>query len=96
MNNKKDLKNAMNGIDTVYFICPAANPNKDKMGEKIINIAKEENNSCLTWLSINFYKKVDMEEVKIYSSNTVVTDATAPDWKVSSTFTFGSACDFLM
>jgi len=48
MNNKKDLKNAMNGIDTVYFICPAANPNKDKMGEKIINIAKEENNSCLT------------------------------------------------
>lgn len=41
MNNKKDLKEAMRGVDTIYFICSAANPNEDEIGEKMLQTAKE-------------------------------------------------------
>ncbi len=52
MNNQNDLKDAMIGIDTVYFICPAANPDEDKMGEKIINLAKEEDELYFIYHSV--------------------------------------------
>lgn len=41
MNDEKDLREAMCGVDAVYFICSAANPNEDKIGEKMILAAKE-------------------------------------------------------
>lgn len=37
----KDVAEAMKGIDTVYYICNAANPLEDKIGSNLIEIAKK-------------------------------------------------------
>ena len=43
---------AMKGIDTVYYICNAANPNEDEIGMRLINIAKREGNITFIYHSV--------------------------------------------
>lgn len=41
LNSREAAAEAMQGIDTVYFICNAANPNEDAIGAQLIETAKE-------------------------------------------------------
>ena len=48
----EDMMEAMKGIDTVYYICNAANPNEDEIGLRLINIAKREGNITFIYHSV--------------------------------------------
>lgn len=52
MNEEKDLKEAFLDVDTVYYICSAANPKEDEIGEKMIQIAKEQGNVYFVYHSV--------------------------------------------
>lgn len=52
MSKEKDLKDAFRGVDTVYFICSAANPNEDEIGELMIQVAKKMGNIYFVYHSV--------------------------------------------
>ena len=52
MSEEKDLKDAFRGVDTVYFICSAANPNEDEIGELMIQVAKKMGNIYFVYHSV--------------------------------------------
>ena len=52
MSEEKDLKDAFRGVDTVYFICSAANPNEDEIGELMIQVAKKMGNTYFVYHSV--------------------------------------------
>lgn len=41
MTNEDDLRTSLKGVDSVYYICNAANPKEDEIGAIMIKIAKE-------------------------------------------------------
>ena len=52
LNSREDAVEAINGIDTVYFICNTANPHEDEIGAHLIEIAKERGNITFIYHSV--------------------------------------------
>ena len=52
MTKEEDLREAFHGVDSVYYICSAANPNEDKIGAIMIKIAKEMENIYFVYHSV--------------------------------------------
>lgn len=52
MSEEKDLREALHGVDTVYYICSAANPNEDEIGGQMIQIAKKTGNIYFVYHSV--------------------------------------------
>lgn len=52
MSEEKDLREALLRVDTVYYICSAANPKEDEIGGQMIQIAKEMGNIYFVYHSV--------------------------------------------
>lgn len=52
MNEERDLAGAFQGIDTVYYICSAQNPEEDGIGRKMIDIAREQGEVYFVYHSV--------------------------------------------
>ena len=52
LNSREDAVEAINGIDTVYFICNTANPHEDEIGAHLIEMAKEKGNITFIYHSV--------------------------------------------
>lgn len=52
LNSRDDAVEAINGIDTVYFICNTANPHEDEIGAHLIEITKEKGNITFIYHSV--------------------------------------------
>lgn len=52
LTSRQDAANAMKGVDTVYFICNAFNPQEDKIGANLIDIAKSIRNITFIYHSV--------------------------------------------
>lgn len=52
MSEEKDLKDAFQGVDTVYYICSAANPAEDEIGGLMIQVAKKMGNIYFVYHSV--------------------------------------------
>lgn len=52
MSEEKDLREALHGVDTVYYICSAANPKEDEIGGQMLQIAKEMGNIYFVYHSV--------------------------------------------
>lgn len=52
MNREEDLAVALKGVETVYFIPPAANPREDEIGEKMIRAAKNQEGIYFVYHSV--------------------------------------------
>ncbi len=52
MSEEKDLREALHGVDTVYYICSAANPKEDEIGGQMIQIAKKMGNIYFVYHSV--------------------------------------------
>lgn len=52
MNNEDDLAAAFCGVEAVYFICPATDPNEDGIGQKMIQAAKAQGNVYFVYHSV--------------------------------------------
>lgn len=48
----KDASLAMEGIDTILFICNAANPQEDEIGASLIDLTKEQGNITFVYHSV--------------------------------------------
>ena len=49
---REDVEQAMEGIDTILFICNAANPREDEIGASLIALAKERGNITFVYHSV--------------------------------------------
>lgn len=49
---REDAEQAMEGIDTILFICNAANPREDAIGTSLIALAKERGNITFVYHSV--------------------------------------------
>ena len=52
MNLEADLAAAFQGIDTVYYICSAQNPDEDEIGRKMIEIARTKKDLYFVYHSV--------------------------------------------
>lgn len=52
LNSREAATQAIEGIDTVYFICNTANPHEDTIGAQLIEIAKEMGNVTFIYHSV--------------------------------------------
>lgn len=52
MNEEEDLASAFRGVEAVYFICPAADPNEDAIGKKMIQAAQARGNVYFVYHSV--------------------------------------------
>lgn len=52
LTSRQDAANAMKGVDTVYFICNAFNPQEDEIGANLIDIAKSIGNITFIYHSV--------------------------------------------
>jgi uncharacterized protein YbjT (DUF2867 family) len=52
MSEETDLREALHGVDTVYYICSAANPKEDEIGGQMIQIAKKMGNIYFVYHSV--------------------------------------------
>lgn len=52
MNEECDLRTAFQGVDTVYYICSAQNPEEDEIGRKTIRIAREQGDVYFVYHSV--------------------------------------------
>lgn len=52
MAEEKDFNEALHGVDTVYYICSAANPDEDKIGKQMVQIAKRKGNIYFVYHSV--------------------------------------------
>ncbi|MGN1105591.1 MAG: SDR family oxidoreductase [Huintestinicola sp.] len=52
LTSREDAANAMKGVDTVYFICNAFNPQEDEIGANLIEIAKSIGNITFIYHSV--------------------------------------------
>lgn len=52
MNKEDDLESAFRGVEAVYFICPAADPNEDGIGQKMIQAAQAQGNVYFVYHSV--------------------------------------------
>ena len=64
LNSRDDAVEAINGIDTVYFICNTANPHEDEIGVHLIEIAKERGNITFIYHSVMHSLLSDMPHHK--------------------------------
>lgn len=64
LNSCDDAVEAMNGIDTIYFICNTANPHEDEIGVHLIEIAKERGNITFIYHSVMHSLLSDMPHHK--------------------------------
>jgi len=76
MSKEKDLREAFCGVDTVYYICSAANPKEDEIGRQMIQIAREAGNTYFVYHSVlhsvlqdmpHHKKKLHMEQLLVDS-----------------------------
>lgn len=64
LNSRDDAVEAINGIDTVYFICNTANPHEDEIGVHLIEIAKERGDITFIYHSVMHSLLSDMPHHK--------------------------------
>ena len=64
LNLREDAVEAINGIDTVYFICNTANPHEDEIGAHLIETAKERGNITFIYHSVMHSLLSDMPHHK--------------------------------
>lgn len=64
LTSREDAANAMKGIDTVYFICNAFNPQEDEIGANLIEIAKSIGNITFIYHSVMHSLLSDMPHHK--------------------------------
>lgn len=64
LTSREDAVKAMNGIDTVYFICNAFNPQEDEIGANLIEIAKSIGNITFIYHSVMHSLLSDMPHHK--------------------------------
>jgi uncharacterized protein YbjT (DUF2867 family) len=76
MSKEKDLREAIHGVDTIYYICSAANPKEDEIGAQIIQIAREMGSNYFVYHSVlhsvlqempHHMKKLHMEQLVVDS-----------------------------
>lgn len=64
LNSRDDAVKAVNGIDTIYYICNTANPKEDEIGANLIEIAKEKGNITFIYHSVMHSLLSDMPHHK--------------------------------
>ncbi|MGN0609605.1 MAG: NmrA family NAD(P)-binding protein [Oscillospiraceae bacterium] len=64
LTSHKDAAKAMKGIDTVYFICNAFNPQEDEIGAELIKLAKSIGNITFIYHSVMHSLLSDMPHHK--------------------------------